>query len=59
MPRSVRPVDVANQAIRNGVGSARFKISREQADKLRKIEARDGKEAGLTFLLKLLRSERV
>jgi hypothetical protein len=54
MPKPARPVDVANQAIRNGVGTATFKITRDQASEIKKIEAKHGPDAALRQLLKFL-----
>jgi hypothetical protein len=57
--RPLKPHDIVNQATKNGVGLGRLKISREQAAELRRIEAREGKDAGLKFILNLLRVPRI
>jgi hypothetical protein len=52
--KAVRPVDVVNQGIKAGVCVGRYKISREQAEQIRRAEAKGGHEAGLVELLQIL-----
>jgi hypothetical protein len=53
--RPARPVDVVNAGIKAGASTALFKVSREQAQELRRLE-REQPEAALPFLLRALRS---
>jgi hypothetical protein len=52
--KAARPVDTVNQGIRAGVCVGRYKISREQAEQVRRAEAKGGHEAGLVELLRIL-----
>ncbi len=51
----MRPPLVIEQARKNGIGVQRLRISREQAEELKRIEAREGQAGGLKFLLSILR----
>jgi len=52
--KMARPVDVVNAGIKAGVCVGRYKISREQAEQIRRAEAKGGHEAGLVELLQIL-----
>jgi hypothetical protein len=52
--KPLQPADVANQAIKAGVCVGRYKISREQAEQIRRAEGKGGHEAGLVELLRIL-----
>ena len=60
MPRpSQTPVlDLGRSAARQGVSTTRFRISREQAEGLRRIEREQGQAAGLQHVLGLIRAGR-
>jgi hypothetical protein len=45
---------VATKAVKCGIATTRFSITREQAAELKRIEAEAGQEAGLRYILKLL-----
>jgi hypothetical protein len=51
-------IDMATRAVRQGVVTSRFSITREQAAELKKIEAHGGQPAGLQYVLKLLAAKR-
>ena len=53
---AARPVDVINSSVKAGVSVGTFKISRAQADELRRLE-QDKPEAALGYLLRCLRVE--
>jgi hypothetical protein len=57
MPAPLRLVDVANSALKQGVSTGRFKISQEDAARIRAAEKR-GHDAGLRVLLEVLFSSR-
>jgi hypothetical protein len=60
MKISKTPVlDVATKAARQGVATSRFRITREQAAELRRIEADQGQEGGSRYVLKLLAAKRI
>lgn len=48
--KALRPLDVVNQANRNGVSIGRFKITKEQARQLREAEKKGHNEAVRTLL---------
>jgi hypothetical protein len=52
--KPVRPIDVVNQSFKAGVAVQRYKINREQAEQIRRAEAKGGHEAGLVTLLRIL-----
>jgi hypothetical protein len=52
--KPLRPVDVANQAIKAGVGVQRYRISREDGERIKKLE-RTNPELALAELLRILR----
>jgi hypothetical protein len=47
-------LDMATRAVRQGIVTSRFSITREQAAELKKIEADGGQPAGLQYVLRLL-----
>lgn len=55
MPKPARPVDVVNQAAKNGVGMARFRIRRDQAAEIKKLEREHGQDAALRYLLSIIK----
>lgn len=55
MPRPLRPYDTIKEAVRQDVAVSKFRVTREQAAELKKIERRDGQGAGLAYLLGILR----
>jgi hypothetical protein len=57
MPRPLRPYDTIKQAVRQDVAVSKFRVTREQAAELKRIEQREGKDAGLRFLLTVLKSK--
>jgi hypothetical protein len=54
MPAPLRLTDVRNTAIRQGVSTNRFKISKEDADKVRSVEKKSGHHAAVRVLLGIL-----
>jgi hypothetical protein len=54
--RPARPVDVVNAGIKAGTSTALFKVSRQDADRVRAAEAAGGQLAGLAVLLRVLRT---
>ena len=57
MPKPAKPHDIANLAIRSGVGIGRFRIDKAQAAEIRRAEMSGGHDAGLTKLLEILRTK--
>ena len=55
MPKPARPVDVINSAQKNGVALSRFRITKEQAAELWRIEHKEGQAGGLRFLLEIFK----
>jgi hypothetical protein len=55
MPKPMRPHDVVNAAAKQGVGMARFRISREAGAEIKRIEREQGHDAALRLVLGLLR----
>jgi hypothetical protein len=51
--KPLRPVDVANEAIKAGVGVQRYRISREDGERIKKLE-RKNPELALGELLRIL-----
>jgi hypothetical protein len=49
-------VDVVNQAAKNGVSTARFKITQGQAAEIKVFEREQGHDAALCRILELLRA---
>jgi hypothetical protein len=52
-----KPVDLINGAIRGQVSVSRFKIGRDDAEKIRLAEARGGQAEGLRVVLEILRKK--
>ena len=52
-------IDLGRNAVRSGVATSRFTITKEQAAELRRIEDKEGQAGGLRYILKLLAARRV
>lgn len=51
----MRPPIVIENARKNSVAVQRIRINRQQGEQLKRIEVRDGKDAGLRYLLSILK----
>ena len=54
----MRPPLLIENARKNSVAAQRIRICRQQGEELKRIEARDGKDAGLRYLLSILGRKR-
>jgi len=52
--KPARPVDVVNQGIKAGVSVGRFRVSPQDAKRIRAAEVRGGQQAGLAVVLQIL-----
>ncbi len=54
MPKPMQPIDVVRQGQRQGIGMARFRVTREDAQRIKDAERSGGQQAGLVVLLRIL-----
>jgi hypothetical protein len=48
-------LNLGTKAARTGVSTSTFRVSRDEADQIRRAEREGGKQAGLAVILKILR----
>lgn len=49
-----RPYDTIKTAVRSGVGVSRFRITREQAEEIKRVQKEEGHQAATLALLRML-----
>ncbi len=55
MPKPLKAYDVIRGAVKDGVSFARFRISKQDGERIREIERQHGRDQALAELLSVLR----